>query len=437
LKKISKVEVVNFQSHKSTIIDSFGDFNVVLGPTDSGKSAILRAIKWCLYNEPDGTDFIRQGEPYAEVTVYFNDGTAVRRYKSKRENRYELLKDGGSILTLESFGSGPVGVVVDFHGMREVNFFGRNQSLNICDQLSLPFFIANSPIERATMIGQLAKTDVIDRAIKNTAGDMRDKKIEYKSYKGQLAGIGENLKPYENLPCVEFILSNMQEIIDIISENTKNIEHLKEIQSKCAKTSSQIAKTEEIFKHRESVDIAINGLENLIILNTKLSHLNKTNTVLVANLKRKEDLENIIGKVSINDIDNSIHGIESLVEKIRISCNVSALGTRITAQTERVAKVKEKVNALRKTSGDIDNAISAVEIHQATLADYVRMSGKISSLRESFERKRKGEAVISDLKSKYNLAYKAYEEALISSQNCPFCMSEISSERLEAIKDII
>lgn len=437
MKKISKIEIVNFQSHKNTVIDDFGDFNVILGPTDSGKSAILRAIKWCLYNEPDGTEFIRQGESKASVTVHFDNQTAVSRSKGKRENRYELFKSDESVLILESFGSGPIKEVVEFHGMREVNFFGRSQSLNICDQLSLPFFLANSPIERATMIGQLAKTDVVDRAIKNTAGEIRERKSEYKIYKEQLNEVSDKLTPYENLFMAESSLIQMQSTLNSIKEKVAKIEHIKNTHAQIIKAQSQIQRSESILRHKGEIDTAINGIESLITLNSKLGTLNRASTVLVANIKRKEELEWIIGKISINDIDNSIYEIESLIEKIRIKHNVTNLRTKIAAQSTKISKQKEKVDLLKDISVEINEAIGSIEVYQTTLADYSRIAGKVTSIRENLERKKRGETIIEDLKRKYDTAYKTYEDALISSQTCPFCMSKVSLDKLETIKNVI
>ncbi|MDO5041249.1 MAG: AAA family ATPase [Peptoniphilus sp.] len=79
---ISKLEIENFQSHKYTLLDFDKGLNVIVGNSDSGKTAIIRAIKWALYNEPQGDYFIRQGDKNISVSVYFNTGAIVKRYRS-------------------------------------------------------------------------------------------------------------------------------------------------------------------------------------------------------------------------------------------------------------------------------------------------------------------------------------------------------------------
>ena len=60
---IKSIELQNFQSHVKTIIEPAGPgfLTVITGPSDSGKTAIIRALKWLLYNQPQGAEFTRTG----------------------------------------------------------------------------------------------------------------------------------------------------------------------------------------------------------------------------------------------------------------------------------------------------------------------------------------------------------------------------------------
>ena len=59
MRYIKKIILENFQSHKYSVIELNEELNVIVGPSDSGKSAIIRGLKWALYNEPSGDYFIR------------------------------------------------------------------------------------------------------------------------------------------------------------------------------------------------------------------------------------------------------------------------------------------------------------------------------------------------------------------------------------------
>ena len=54
---ITKIEIKNFQSHKHTVIDFSNGVNVIIGSSDCGKSAIIKAMRWCITNSPAGNSF--------------------------------------------------------------------------------------------------------------------------------------------------------------------------------------------------------------------------------------------------------------------------------------------------------------------------------------------------------------------------------------------
>lgn len=56
-----KLRIQNFQAHKDTTIE-FDRITTIVGPSDIGKSAVLRALKWVAKNEPNGTSFVRDGD---------------------------------------------------------------------------------------------------------------------------------------------------------------------------------------------------------------------------------------------------------------------------------------------------------------------------------------------------------------------------------------
>ena len=67
---------------------------MIVGPTDSGKTSIVRALKWVMYNQPAGTGFIRAGATASKVTVELTSGLRVTRLRSASLNQYRLRLPG-------------------------------------------------------------------------------------------------------------------------------------------------------------------------------------------------------------------------------------------------------------------------------------------------------------------------------------------------------
>ena len=61
----------------------------IVGPSDTGKSAVMRALRWVCTNTPNGDNFITWGQTLCEVTLYV-DGHVVTRARGKGVNTYTV-----------------------------------------------------------------------------------------------------------------------------------------------------------------------------------------------------------------------------------------------------------------------------------------------------------------------------------------------------------
>lgn len=166
---IEEVIITNFQSHVYTRLSFVSGINMIVGQSNNGKSAILRAIEWALNNVPHGTEFITTGKEMAEVTVVLSNGYKItrRRSRSNAVNQYVLEKDGNEEV-FSGFGGSIPPQIEEARGMNRIEF-------NFSKQLDAPFLISDSPKTRAQTIGNLDELGKIDRALQSTNDDVRDR----------------------------------------------------------------------------------------------------------------------------------------------------------------------------------------------------------------------------------------------------------------------
>src|SRR6185312_5624229 len=94
-KTIRNLRIENFQSHEVTEMAFDDGLNVIVGASDQGKSAVIRALRWLLFNEPRGSDFMRVGANNSRVTVELADGARVTRERTPSRNRYIVTGTDG------------------------------------------------------------------------------------------------------------------------------------------------------------------------------------------------------------------------------------------------------------------------------------------------------------------------------------------------------
>ena len=86
---ITRLRLRNFQNHKLRTLN-FDQITTIVGETDKGKSAIIRALRWIIYNRPNGTYFINWDSKSATAEIKI-DGQVLTRRKGK-VNQYQIGK---------------------------------------------------------------------------------------------------------------------------------------------------------------------------------------------------------------------------------------------------------------------------------------------------------------------------------------------------------
>lgn len=82
-----RITVENFQSLASAQIDVEG-LTVIVGPSDRGKSALVRAIDGCLFNK-GGDQFVREGASFAQVALELGNHSVLWT-KGGGKNNYQI-----------------------------------------------------------------------------------------------------------------------------------------------------------------------------------------------------------------------------------------------------------------------------------------------------------------------------------------------------------
>lgn len=85
--------IQNFQAHEKLRVDFDPGITTIVGPSDVGKSAVLRALRWVCTNEPGGDAFITHGAKGATVRLAVDGHTITRRRSPGGETNEYLLDD--------------------------------------------------------------------------------------------------------------------------------------------------------------------------------------------------------------------------------------------------------------------------------------------------------------------------------------------------------
>ena len=474
---IKKVELHNFQSHEYTEMEFDRGLNVILGNSDVGKTAILRAIKWALYNEPKGDYFIRQGEKDVSCKVTFSNGVVVERLKTPSKNSYFLVDVSGNEIRFEGFGIDVPKEITDVTNMYKVSLDNSNNKtiLNISEQLDGPFLLNDQASLRASAIGRLIGVNYVDDALRTVVRDNKrtnqeiveliKNKEDLKKQLDEFSYIKEYKEKFENITKIRNKIKTLQDRLELISKIKENLD-------KNRIELEDVSNLVEKFKSLNQLEIIIPNLENsLLKKNNFENYLNKILKthreidLINNNLNKLKSLDDFSLRVSkISENKNSLAIYENLYDKYKKNIReLSEVNNDIKhyKNNDEIQKISEnlenKINFYSRIYGykaDLNNINSKLELGNnyiknfdkneridfisKTIEDKAKILKKISEVKDKFKEvsneifdvNDKLKSIDEDIKA-YTVSY---EKTILDMGVCPFCYSTIDNESIEHIK---
>jgi len=341
---LEKLILVNFQSHKYTELNFEPGLNVIVGESDRGKTAILRALRWLFYNEPKGTEFIRVGEKEARVTAHFSNGLVLSRERSDRKNRYVLIKPGEEPVVFEKFGQELPPEIVEAIGIKKIRLDKDWEvALNFASQLEPPFLLFESATRKAKAIGQFQGVHLLDYAAKMVSRDIRgiDEQLRYQN--NEITALQERLLEFADLPELAIKLNNLKTRRFIVKKAQERLNTLNLLHESLIETKQKITENRQILKILSQVSkVQYQEIESLYQRYQNLIKLKNTYDGLRA--KKNEALE-------------------------------------ILSRTEMVAELKERQESARNNYFKLKTLQQLFEKKQKTLEQKRKLSYVVAELR--------------------------------------------------------
>ena len=430
---ISSVELNNFQSYEHTVIKFNDKLNVLVGESGCGKSAVLRAIKWCLFNEPKGIGFIRAGKNSCSVKVTFNDNSSIERTKTdKSSGEYIVCDRNGNTQTFKGFGSEVPIDVINQHQMPEIYLTkDKKVKLNFCEQLDSPFLLGESPSVRASAIGKLTGGEVLDYSIRMINIKKKTLSKENNIYKKQLKELELEKDKYKNLDNIKLfikILNIYKKNIDSLNDQIKILNDLKSkrnlLNAKinlCKQKLINISKVIQIKKYINYILNQINLIKNMNALSIK----NKNNKNKILYLEHKISKYSSLQKVykSILFYVNECDDIILMKQKYDIICNVDSTKDIINNRLKYYNSIIQ-----------IRNSIDIISSNIKKINDLFMINASYNSLKNNLT---KQESIIDEISNKLNILdnkykniEKDFDDYIKDNPICPLCNNKIDKNTM-------
>lgn len=195
---LKSLTVKNYQSHKHTRLEFAPGLNALVGQSQNGKTALLRALHWVLTNRPVGNAFrswFAKGNENTEVALVFDDDTYVAAEKGKTGSPdYWVGAHNKGEERYRKVGKAVPQAVVDLANMSE---------LNTQEQLDPAFLVTAGAGEVSRIINGITGVEVADKWLKRLNRHKRQATATVTMRKRDIRDAKEELKAYAGLDKAE------------------------------------------------------------------------------------------------------------------------------------------------------------------------------------------------------------------------------------------
>ncbi|WP_371366244.1 hypothetical protein SRRS_06900 [Sporomusa rhizae] len=240
---IQSIDIKGYQSHVASSFTLSPGLTVITGPTDSGKTAIIRALRWVVFGEPAGEDFINKAVGEALVQIVMSSGIIVTKNRRKGKTAYGITYPDNTIQLFEK-AEVPEEVIKTL-GITKQSFGDIELALNFAYQLEAPFLISEPASAGAKVLGKIAGTEVVDLAFKSVAKDRHAANQERLQSDKEVERITEQLEAYVDLDMFKDLVESCELLLAQFDEAAAKKQRLRDLKDKNDSLALSIGKLSE------------------------------------------------------------------------------------------------------------------------------------------------------------------------------------------------
>jgi DNA repair exonuclease SbcCD ATPase subunit len=225
-----QVRVQNFQSILDQAL-SIDGLTVITGTNNSGKTAVMRAIRGVFTNAPAGA-LVRHGCAHLTVTLTFHDGTTL-----KWEKGWEKPGKKGKTINQYTINGKQIGTVgrgvppeVEALGVHSVQAASASVWPQIANQFGGALFLVDRPGSAvAEALSDVERVGKLTSALKSSEKDRRSANAELKVRRKDVSSYKEEVSRYDGLDPVADQITGLQAVLDQLAAQEHRLEEARRL----------------------------------------------------------------------------------------------------------------------------------------------------------------------------------------------------------------
>lgn len=447
---IKSIELINWKTHKHTVMNFQKGVNVLVGVMGAGKSSIIDGISFALFGTFPSLNHKRttienlisnrpKAEDSAEIRIKFaigKDEYTVSRKISKRESTFSRIEKNGSYLQTQT-----ARVNEEVENLIKINYDTFSRAI-YAEQNRLNYFLDLTKSDRKRQIDEMLGLDSFAKAEENATSlinqirsmvsdeeqlmaqiDVRELKAQLEKMTKERQALEEEQKILQNRSREgeQSLLKLQKGLSDLKSkyERSKRIsKEIAELSSKIETLKRELKGIDELVRDRTSTESEFAAKsKTLSSLEAELRRLRKeeselvkafaqAETMLKLNREKEQEREKLMESMKGNKI-------EEMEKKIRED------DAGLQEMISELASLKAKRTEIREWSEELAKHVSKCPLCERELSDEMKktlLDQKNASLKEADSSIARMEKRLSEIEKGLTDLRKGYEKMKIAGE---------------------
>ena len=319
---IQEVTIENFQSHKFTHLEFDKGVNVLVGDTDSGKSALIRSLEFAIWNKLSGKSLVSHWGGELKVSLKVDDNIIIRK------------KDKKDTYTLNDTEFAAIGNKVP----DEISSILNMDEINLQSQIDSFFLLNETSGYVASYLNQIANLGQIDSTTKAIKSELNETKRNIEHDATSLQEKEKELLAYSFLDELKVDLYEVEELQSSWSDLDRDCFKIKSSLNSFKKVKLRLSKIEPLLSLKSEIDETV-----ILIQDSK----NFEEELRILNL-RIETLKSV--ESSIEQV-NKLSGLNPLIDSVyKLKDEERILSTKLDTLTKLIDKLSTIEENIEKTT---------------------------------------------------------------------------------------
>lgn len=301
-----KVKITDYQIIEDAELEFPVGITSIIGSTNNGKSALIRAIKGAINNQ-GGSSFINYNANETVVAIDFNSNNIIwTKSKKQGKSSYTINDD-----KYDKIGQTQLKEVADIMNMPEISVGTERHQINFWKQLDKPFLIDKTPYQLFEFIANSKEQEQVDKLKQQT-------EVELKGIKRH---VEDNHLLIDNYKKEIPELTKESELYDKLSKY--NPVTLKSAETLATETQDGLilydSLNEDIAYYNEELEKINSIISKLEPMLEEIKSHNSLRESLIALFTQMEVKERLVDELRVRTFDNNVEFYEEQAEKLNNS----------------------------------------------------------------------------------------------------------------------